>query len=306
MLAIAWKDALENLDRGDSRLIKRADPRHRQFGVFPDLHPRFRLGRGSKVFTIGSCFARHLEEKLDGFDLPTRRFSVPPNEWPNRPNGLLNEYNPGTMRQRITYALEGRTFGDRSIVGENEALDLLIVALAGVPRERALARRAEIDAVYREMRSSDAVIITLGMVEAWFDNETNLYLNRMPPRDFFEASGSRYEFRVLDVEEALALLESGLAALVDAGHGKILLTVSPVPFGATFSGQSCTLANTFSKSALRVCADRLIRRFPQVDYFPSYEIVMSGGLSNFWDDNQHVLDPVVDEVVAHMTSAYVI
>lgn len=34
--------------------------------VFPGLQPSFTLRRGSKVFTIGSCFARNIEEALDG------------------------------------------------------------------------------------------------------------------------------------------------------------------------------------------------------------------------------------------------
>ncbi|GAQ95136.1 hypothetical protein TAGGR_220 [Thermodesulfovibrio aggregans] len=47
--------------------------------IFPNINPKFKISRG-KVFTIGSCFARHIEEILttyEGFYLPTLKFKVP-------------------------------------------------------------------------------------------------------------------------------------------------------------------------------------------------------------------------------------
>ena len=35
------------------------------------------LAQDDSVMTIGSCFARHIEEKLTDFRLPTRRFAAP-------------------------------------------------------------------------------------------------------------------------------------------------------------------------------------------------------------------------------------
>jgi hypothetical protein len=66
----------------------------------PALAPRFRLKPGSRIFTIGSCFARNIEEHLAplGFDIPMLSFGVPEAEWPIRPfarrAGILNKYTP--------------------------------------------------------------------------------------------------------------------------------------------------------------------------------------------------------------------
>src|SRR5688572_9518638 len=99
---------------GDARYYpNQQDSRVRAGSIFPKLAPKFQITRGSKIFTIGSCFARNIEEKLKGFILPTRSFSVPKSEWPYRSNGILNEFNPGTMVQRVELAERGESFQDR-------------------------------------------------------------------------------------------------------------------------------------------------------------------------------------------------
>ncbi len=51
--------------------------------VWPILTPSFQLRPRTKVFTIGSCFARNIEEHLHrlGFRIPMLDFRVPQEEW---------------------------------------------------------------------------------------------------------------------------------------------------------------------------------------------------------------------------------
>lgn len=306
MQKLSWRDAIAVAESAHARWPSAADVRVRDQRLFPQLSPRFQFERGSKVFTIGSCFARHIEEKLEGFDLPTRRFGVPHEEWPFRPNGIRNEYNPATMAQRIKSGVERKAFDDRAIGQSTDGrfVDLLLVANAPVSMQRLAERRREVDAVYAELTTSDVVIITLGLVEAWYDNEDELYLNTWPTRGMAKNSPGRYELRVLDVGDAYPLLDESLSSLISSGVRKILLTVSPVPLNTTFGGTDCILANSFSKAVLRVCAERLSRQFREVDYFPSFEIVTSGGLASFDPDLTHVRDGVVESVIRHMLTAY--
>lgn len=287
-------------DRSDSRCVNGR--------LVPHIDPTFRIEGTSKrtVFTVGSCFARSIEEALAplGFVLPTCSFAVPKEEYPYRPNGLLNEYNPGTMSQRLLFALEGRECSVATLAETDSGVcDLLLPDGTDVSMERALARRGEINAVYSRLKESDLVIITLGFIEAWFDTQTGSYLNRVPPVSAMKCDPTRYIFRMLDIPDALPLLERAFAALHDFGL-KVILTVSPVPLNTTFSGSDCVVANEFSKSVLRVCAERLRRRFPNVDYFPSYEIVRSGGLTSYEQDNIHVVSSLVNEITSLMTRAY--
>jgi hypothetical protein len=73
-------------------------------------------------------------------------FSAPKSEWSARPNGLLNEYNPGTISQRICYALEGKPLAEESIVASGDLYaDLMLLGGAtDVTKGRAVERRNEI------------------------------------------------------------------------------------------------------------------------------------------------------------------
>jgi hypothetical protein len=84
-----------------------------------------------------------------------------------------------------------------------------------------------------------------------------------------------------------------------------MLTVSPVPLETSFSGKDCVTANAFSKSVLLVCAGQLTRQFPEVDYFPSYEIVTSAGPASYLPDARHIRDDTVQRVTSYMIEHYV-
>ncbi|NNF25007.1 MAG: GSCFA domain-containing protein [Rhodobacteraceae bacterium] len=278
--------------------------------LLPSGPAPFTLIPGQRIFTIGSCFAREIERHLTGFDLPCAAFRAPPAEWPHRPNGLLSEYSPQAMAQRIGWALDDVRTRDRgdTIVGDTDdaVIDLLLPGGAPVTRQRAEARRDEIDDVYRALFGADVLILTLGMVEVWRDEAAGQWLNRMPPTALMRADPGRYSFRRLPPVACVRALAPALERLIEAGTRRIILTVSPVPMQTTFSGQDCVTANSFSKAALRVAAEELTRQLaPAVDHFPSYEMVTSAGLSAFCDDLVHVRPQVVAQVMQAMRARYI-
>ena len=78
-MEISGPVAVNNLN-GEGRRARfpdRSDPRDRQGALFPEVRPRFTFEDGCRIFTIGSCFARNIEQHLTGYDLPTLRFSAP-------------------------------------------------------------------------------------------------------------------------------------------------------------------------------------------------------------------------------------
>lgn len=72
--------------------------------VFPEITPSFDIDSGNKIFTIGSCFARNIEQYFDrlGFDVPVARLSVPKEEHagPNS-SAILNKYTPPAIYQEV-------------------------------------------------------------------------------------------------------------------------------------------------------------------------------------------------------------
>lgn len=311
-LVLTSDQALENSRRGAAcrRHPGTTDPRHVEGMLFPHLTPAFRLEAGMKVFTVGSCFARNIEEELPGFDLPTRGLALSAEDVEGRPNSSLNEFTPAGMAQRLGWALEGRAtaaIGQGYAGDDSAAIDLLLAKGRPRPRGRLAQIRGMIDAVYAALAGSDALIVTLGLQECWRDAETGLWLNRMPdPRDIRRTAG-RYELHLLDAEASVAMLAPVLAGLIETGLRRVLITVSPVPMTATFSGQDCVIANSRSKAEMRLTADLLARRFAGVvDYFPSYEMVLSVGPGGLAPDLIHVRGEVVARVMDHLRANYLV
>ncbi|MEO1239788.1 MAG: GSCFA domain-containing protein [Pseudomonadota bacterium] len=277
--------------------------------ILPAFAPGFSIPEGASVFTIGSCFARNVEKALlaRGITVPTAHFAAPHDEAPGQPNRVLNQYNPATMLHCVQTA--GQAPDDRALYpnpGGPGVIDpLLATGTRPVTRARALERRGEINALYGDgLAASEFVVITLGLIETWFDHETGLTLNEAPQHRAIKADPHRWEFRRLttrDVrEEVLNLVEA-----LDAGRRSIVMTVSPVPLQVTFAGGDAVTANAYSKAVLRVVAEEVAQSVPGVDYFPSYEAVTSAGLQAYGEDQVHVRPAVVDRVIGAMTEAYV-
>ena len=314
---LAMDQTLRNPAR---RFPGRDDTRCAEGMLLPQITPGFRLTPGEAVFTIGSCFARNVEEALAraGLRVPTAAFSAPEAEAPGRPNRLLNQYSPATMLQCLRDA-EGEETGAGLYPVGNEAAgsdddggdgDLVLDGLLAtgsrpVPRPRALERRAQIRRLYAEgLAASDTVIVTLGLIESWFDRLSGLYLNEAPTRRLLRAEPERFAFHRLGPDSCRDMVFEMMDRLAIEGGQRVLLTVSPVPLQVTFAGGDVVTRNACSKAVLRVVAEEAADRFDRVDYFPSYEMVTSLGLSAFGEDNVHVRPAVVDRVIAHMTAHY--
>ncbi|MBI3438916.1 MAG: GSCFA domain-containing protein, partial [Proteobacteria bacterium] len=86
---------------------------------------------------------------------------------------------------------------------------------------------------------------------------------------------------------------------------KTIVTVSPVPLETTFSGQDIFVANMHSKSVLRAAAERFAQAHADVDYFPSYEMVLGPARNEaFARDCLHVRDPLVRAVIGRFVELY--
>jgi len=276
--------------------------------------PSFQLVEGEAIFTMGSCFARNIEKRLSelGFELPTMDVTLPAEERASDiENDLLNKYPPHSILNELRWALDPDvTFPEASLLSVKDDRwhdPHLAGNLATAPRERVLERRAMVEEIYRQIPRCRVVVMTLGLVEAWFDTETGLYLNTAPPALVISRNPDRFRLDVMGVSEILEVLGQIHDVLKRFGHPdfRMLLTVSPVPFKATFTGRDAILANTYSKSALRAAAEEFVLRHDDVDYFPSYEIVTHTARSSAYiQDNRHVTADVVNAIVDRVAGAY--
>ncbi len=310
----------------EARRRKAANPHARwrtiadQFAaeVWPDVSPSFRVNSGETVFTIGSCFARNIENHLAslGCRVPMMEFQLPASEWDGPPRSAMNRYHPPAFRQCLEWTA---SIHDRDghvawsdcepmalEVGDGRLFDLDMAATQPVSRERFLARRRHIYEVFSTVFTAECVMMTPGLTEAWRDRTTGLYLYDAPRLKPMLAQPDRWEFEILSYEQCF----QDLAASIDLVRArnpevKVLITTSPVPLAVTFSGRDIRTANAYSKSVLRACCDAVAMQRPLVDYFPSYESVTQSFPTGVWKaDRQHVSQAFIGKIVAHMLDHY--
>jgi tetratricopeptide (TPR) repeat protein len=289
------------------------------------MEPRFRISREDKVFTMGSCFAREIEQRLAemGFDVPMMAIQMTPEERGlsgRNANSIVNKYTVHSIANEMTWALDEPGI-HRNSGGEEVPLEKLLLDLNGDawvdPHlkgsryagafDSVANRRARIEQATRELASCRVIVITLGLVEAWFDHDTRLYLNGRPPPDTLSKYPSRFELHVLGYDDILEQLERIYGLLKEKGRPefRMLVTVSPVPLAATFRGEDALCANTYSKSVQRAAVEAFRLSHDNVDYFPSYEIVtLTERRRAYWTDNIHVRPDIVSTIMERVVRGY--
>ena len=284
--------------------------------------PGFKIQQDSNVFALGSCFARGVEIFFMNRKIPvlTSDFFVPlscynlvqPEQEKTMPNGhwgILNKYNPHSVLMELQRALTDYPVPDEGLIELTPGEWFDPQATNGKPGsfEAVLSLRKQILEVTGRIRRADVVFITLGMTETWYDSKTQLSLNTPPSPIYLKALGNRFYFKNASYQEVLDCLRSILTLLKTHGKPelKIALTVSPVPFGATFTGMDVVQANSYSKATLLSATRQVVTEFEGIDYFPSYEMVVNTPMElAFKEDCAHVQTGMVDFVMNRFCEGY--
>lgn len=282
----------------------------------PFVKPGFKISPADKFFAIGSCFARALENTLLGRKMTVlsvaREFaSFQTTRKEVTAAGFTNKYNTYSIYNELRWALDPSAEFPRDTIVDaghgfvwdphtNPTLPL-------ADAEETWRRRLLIETVNRRAAECRVVIITLGLVEVWRDTHTGVFINTTPLPPVFDRHPDRYEVHVTSFEQNLKNLEAIHSLLSQFGHEDthIVVTVSPVPLMATFSGSDIVLANTYSKSLLRAVAQHWAAAHENVHYFPSYEIVQNSERSRAWErDLRHVVPETTRHVMRLFLNAH--
>jgi hypothetical protein len=283
--------------------------------------PSFTIKKTDKVFTVGSCFARNVERALieNGVDVLGQEFSLPSEvlqgtvgALKNKVNArsVLNKYSTLSISEEFERVLTNRKVKDNGFIALNdeEWVDpQLASVLKPMKYEELCLIREDINDLIRQVVNADVVFVTLGLNEVWYDKLTQTYLNSSPPPSKMRGKESRFIFSTPKFEIVYNSLQKfvKLVRKHSTKEVKFVVTVSPVPLSTTWTSKDIVMANTISKSTLRVCADRLASEFDIVDYFPSFEMVTNSPMANAWQsDKLHVAKPMVDFVIGNFISSY--
>lgn len=274
--------------------------------IIPMGRQTFTSKPDSTFFAMGSCFARNVEERLElsGANVLSRKMKVQDlGGTSGRALGMYNKYTPFSILQELQFASGELQFSKDSLLPASGDLYYdaqLRVNSGDASIDKLTARRAEINAAFSQAFQADILILTLGLTESWFDTKTNLYLNEMPALRLINNDPNRFEFRCLSIDDCRKALQEIWDVLKRNSkiEQKTIVTVSPVALTRTFSEHDVVIANTTSKSTLRVTALEFSEKYEGVDYFPSYEAVTLSAPSLAWqDDRLHASDFIVGRII---------
>lgn len=237
--------------------------------------------------TAGSCFAQHFARALraagGNYVESEPRHPVIP-ETANHGYGLFSARYGNIYTVRQLRELLEQAFGVRPVVEDffrdknGHWIDLL--RLRAVPDGFSSREECQLDRQYHLTRVKalfdmcDVFVFTLGLTECWENTELGICYPICPGviDDAFRPEIHR--FVNLDHDNCLSDLRRSIELIRAANPKiKILLTVSPVMLIATFEPRGALQSSIASKAILRAVADRCVRDYDCVDYFPSFDII---------------------------------
>lgn len=222
----------------------------------PLIKSRFNIGIKTHSMSMGSCFANDIGQRL-----ANHKFSITIN-----PGGIL--FNPLSIFELIEMSLQNLQ-SPKSGFLEQEGIYLnhKFHSEVNASTEAGLLKR--IDGVKRDVKQglqqTEVIILTFGT--AWVYRlkvDGNLVAN------CHKVPQSQFSKELLNVKEIVDQFTS-VKALIQQFNPevKFLLTVSPVRHI-----KDTIPLNNVSKSVLRLACHELRERFTEVEYFPSYELMM--------------------------------
>lgn len=216
----------------------------------------FSLEPGASIVSIGSCFADIITEKFE-----SSRFEVLKN-----PFGTL--YNPLSISRNISHALLNQPWKESDLFCYQERFLPLSHATSfnSDDPSNCLKRLRECDEQLRQgLEKASLLIITLGTAWCYHLKEDDSIAGNC-----HKLPNTLFERKLLSPEQIRDSLAE-MIELLNRSYPKleIIFTVSPVRHV-----RDSMIDNSRSKGALLYAIGELCDQFPQIYYFPSYEIVM--------------------------------
>ncbi len=270
--------------------------------------PRFRLTRKDRIATAGSCFAQHVGralrgaglDVLDGEPLP----EAIPDETAHRFGYRLfsarygNIYTVRQLAQLLAECDGEHAPADPVWERDGRHFDALRPGVEpeghATPEDVMRHRAAHLAAVKAALSRASVFVFTFGLTEAWEDTATGTVYPTAPGTLAGSYDPGRHGFRNFDYTETVKDFAAVRARLRQWAPGiRFIVTVSPVPLTATASGRHVEVATAHSKAILRAACGRLVERYKDVDYVPSYEIITSqSARGTFYAANLRSVTPV--------------
>lgn len=250
----------------------------------PRLFPM--IGYSSRVLSIGSCFAETIGTKMKQAKLDIVL----------NPSGIL--YNPFVISQLLERLEAGRAYEEEDLFFHNGLWHSFAhhSRFSGPHKEGCLLEmNTAFEQAAHQLKSATHLMITLGTAFVYEWNDTGLAVSNC-----HKIPAARFTKRLLGVEEMLRQWKQQLQSLFDYNKKlEVLMTISPVRHL-----KDGLHHNNLSKAILLLMTEALCSHFPNVHYFPAYEIVVDELRDyRFYDkDMAHPSDIAADYIWKQFTS----
>jgi len=210
----------------------------------------------SSLLFIGSCFSEEIGNKLEQY-----LFNIDLN-----PFGII--YNPASIAQSLQILIDKLSFSKNDIFKRGQLwLSFYHHSRFSSTSQEELLKmiNQRIEKAHYQLINADFLFITFGTAWVYKLKETGQVVansHKLPQKNFIRV--------MLSVDEII----QGLTKIFDKllylnSKLNIILTVSPVRHW-----KDGAIGNQYSKASLLVAIHKLIDKYENVKYFPSYEIVM--------------------------------
>lgn len=208
------------------------------------------------ILTFGSCFSTNIGRKLEqsGFNVQINPF------------GVL--YNPISIANAIERIVQNKTYTELDLMQYHDlwlSLDHHGVYSKSTQEKTLQGINEEISLANQRLQQNPLMVITLGSAHVYRHKPTERIVgncHKLPSREFSK--------EMLSVEEVVIALSGCLKRLFENNPFlNIIFTISPIRYLS-----DGFLENQLSKSTLHLSVAALMDKFPQIRYFPAYEIMM--------------------------------
>jgi len=269
--------------------------------------PAFNILPNHRIVTFGSCFAQHIGKALSARGFRWLSTEPPPRSLSAKHAKLFNYnifsartgniYTASLLKQWTSWALADAPVPTEVWEQQNRFYDPFrpqIEPNGFVSAEELQLSRAQTIASFREsIKQAHVFVFTLGLTESWVNAQAGYEYPMCPGTVAGDFDSQRHDFKKQQFSEIFKALSDAIEMMREANKNlKFLLTVSPVPLTATYSGNHVVVATMESKSVLRAVAGQMTTRWRHIDYFPSYEMINSPAFKGvFFEPNLRSVNP---------------
>jgi len=240
------------------------------------------------VVLFGSCFSTHIGERMEksGFNCRINPF------------GVL--YNPLSIANAIERCFGNQPYSADELM-HHQGLWLSLDHHGSYSKpdqtETLQGINEEISMASSKLRHNPLLVITLGSAHVYRDKQTRRIVgncHKIPARNFSK--------ELLSVETVVERFSTCLNPMITANPSlQVLFTISPVRYLS-----DGFFENQLSKAMLHLSVAKLMEIFPQVGYFPAYEIMMDDlrDYRFYADDMLHPSPVAVDYIWEQFGKSY--